>query len=535
MHQLSRNTLAAALLLGVSACGDNVTLPGPVGPGPEPVPIRRLTNNEYLASVAALFPGRTLPDLSFVPDGKIVGFTNFSSGQTSSLVRTEQYVAAAEAIAGALTADPTALLGCDASKQGERACAEPYLYDLGKRAYRRPLTATEKQALYVLFSNRQDTVPYPTRLGLAIQGVLMSPKFLFRPELGDRANARDGRMPLTPHEVATRLAFLIVGSIPDSELTAAADAGKLGRPEEVARQARRLLALPGAQAHLVGFHQQWLGIDSIGALTKDAGPFPSFTPLLAYYMGEETRRFLQHVLFDTEGTFADLLVSPYTFASADLAAFYGLPAPANDWDRVDLDPAQRMGILTQASLLATMAKADRTDPVRRGKFVLQQILCRNIPSPSAEIVAMFRPLDLSKTAREQFTQHRENAVCNTCHQFLDPLGLPFEHYDGAGQWRELDRTLMIDAHGEIDGVKFDGLPALARLLVDNQGARACYATQWFRNSMGRLEGDADRPYLDWLASGFGRDTKIVDLVAHMVGSDSFRSIKFDPTAGVVSP
>ena len=194
-----------------------------------------------------------------------------------------------------------------------------------------------------------------------------------------------------------------------------------------------------------------------------------------------------------------------------------------------------MGILTQASLLATMAKADRTDPVRRGKFVLQQILCRNIPSPSAEIVAMFRPLDLSKTAREQFTQHRENAVCNTCHQFLDPLGLPFEHYDGAGQWRELDRTLMIDAHGEIDGVKFDGVPALARLLVDNQGARACYATQWFRNSMGRLEGDADRPYLDWLASGFGGDTKIVDLVAHMVESDSFRSIKFDPTAGVVSP
>jgi hypothetical protein len=540
MHQLLRRTrpLPAALVLavGLSACGDDDLHPGPVGPPPETVPIRRLTNAEYRSSVEALFPGRALPDISFVSDGKVVGFTNFSSAQTSSLVRTEQYVAAAEAIAAAVTADPTALTGCDAAAQGERGCVEPYLYDLGKRAYRRPLNDLEKQALFGLFAKRQDQVPYATRLGLAIQGVLLSPKFLFRPEVGDRARTIARGTPLTPYEVATRLSYLITGSIPDTELMASAGSGKLSRGEEVARQAQRLLAMPGAQAHVVRFHQQWLGIDSIGALAKDPEPFPAFTPLLAYYMGEETRRFLQHVLFEKQGTYADLLVTPYTFATPELAAFYGVPAPAEEWGRVDLDATQRRGILTHASLLATMAKSDQTDPVRRGKFVLQQILCRNIPSPSAEIVAMFKPLDLSKTARDQFTEHRENPVCNTCHMYLDPLGLPFEHYDGAGRWRDTDRTMAIDATGAIDGQPFDGVPALAELLVDKAAARACYGAQWFRNAVGRLEENADQPYLDWLAADFSRDTRIVDLIVRLVTSDNFRYLKsdpgFTPTSGV---
>jgi hypothetical protein len=533
MRLLPKRPISAVLwlALGSAACGDD-TPPATVGPPPQDVPIRRLTNVEYMASVAALFPGRALPELSFVADGKVAGFTNFSSGQTSSLVRTEQYQAAAEAIAGAMTADPTALTGCDAGRQGERACAEPYLYDLGKRAYRRPLNDGEKQSLFGLFASRADTVPYPTRLSLAIQGVLLSPKFLFRPEAGDRARANAQGTPLTPHEVATRLSFLVAGTIPDAELMAAADSGKLAWADEVARQAARLLALPGSQAHLIEFHEEWLGIDSIGALTKDASPFPNFTPLLAFYMGEETRRFVHHVLFEKQGTFADLLLAPYTFATPDLAAFYGVEPPADEWGRVELDPSQRMGILTHASLLATMAKADRTDPVRRGKFVLQQILCRTMPSPSAEIVAMFRPLDLSKTARDQFTDHRENAICNACHQFLDPLGLPFEHYDGVGQWRDMDRTHTIDASGEIDGQTFDGVPGLAQLLAEKVDARGCYGTQWFRTSVGRLEGDADREFLDWLNAGFSRDTKILDLVARLVTSDSFRYIKTNAERGL---
>jgi hypothetical protein len=168
--------------------------------------------------------------------------------------------------------------------------------------------------------------------------------------------------------------------------------------------------------------------------------------------------------------------------------------------------------------------------------VLQQMLCRNIASPNAAIVAMFQPLDLSKTARDQFTQHRSNDVCNSCHQFLDPLGLPFEHYDGVGKWRDTDRGLTLDVTGSIvdaEGVEhdFDGVPQLAQLLVQMPEARTCYTAQWFRFSSGRLDGDPDKAYLDWLSSTFTGDTKIIDLVTALVQSDTFRYLKPDPSVG----
>ncbi len=158
-------------------------------------------------------------------------------------------------------------------------------------------------------------------------------------------------------------------------------------------------------------------------------------------MGQETATFLKNVLFKNPGTFTDLFTANYTFANADLAAFYGVAPPANDWDTVQLDPSQRSGILTQASLLATMAKDNQTDPVRRGKFILNQILCQTIPSPTPAIVALFQPMDTSQTMRVQFEQHRDDPVCATCHSLIDPLGLPFEHYDGTGAWRDTDRGM----------------------------------------------------------------------------------------------
>ena len=151
-----------------------------------------------------------------------------------------------------------------------------------------------------------------------------------------------------------------------------------------------------------------------------------------------------------------------------------------------------------------MAKQDRTDPVRRGKFVLERILCRGVVPPSPEIVAMFKPLDLSKTAREQFVQHAADPKCASCHQVLDPLGLPFEHYDATGRWVNDDRGMAIDATGSIDGRPFDGVPGLAQLLADMPEARACYVEQWLRFSSGKLLSDADRPNVEWLMTSSRR-------------------------------
>jgi len=489
-----------------------------------------------MASVTDLFPGYTLPELTFVPDPKVLGFTNLSSSQTGSLVRMEQYETAAFAISQTVAADPTTLTGCDAAAQDEASCVGPYLDDFGKRAYRRPLTPAERVGLLALLAANADTIDYPTRLAMVVQAVLMSPKFLFRPEVGDRAHQIAQGIPLTSWEMATRLSYFLTGTIPDAELAGAADADLLRTPDDVLKQARRLLTTPRAQTQLVKFHTMWLGTDTIGALAKEEHAFPDFNPLLAYYMGKETDTFLRRTLFDFRGTYAQLLLSPNAYLNAPLAEFYGVDAPANDWDPVQMDPNKRVGLLTQASLLATMAKQDRTDPVRRGKFVLNQILCRSVNPPPPDIVAMFKPLDLSKTAREQFTDHRINMVCASCHNVIDPLGLPFEHYDGIGRWRDDDRGQAIDATGQIvddAGVvhDFDGIPQMANLLSDIDTGRACYAQEWMRFAAGRLTSDAmDQPYIDWLMTHFTRNTAVLDMVGAMVRSDSFRYVAPAPGA-----
>jgi hypothetical protein len=518
---------------------------GALGPGPQAVPLRRLTNDEYSAATAGLFPGYAVPPSTFIADTKTLNFLNISSSQNASRVRMEQYQAAAEQIAlgdtqvpqvwTGVAADPTKLTGCDVSVMGETACAQPYLYDLVKRAYRRPVTDAEKAALWQLFSNPAGG-DYKTRLAMAIEGVLISPHFIFRPELGDATRiVSDGVIELSPWEVATRLSFFLEGSTPDAELTAAADAGGLRTTSDVAAQARRLLQQPAAQANMVKMHQEWLGIDTVSALTKDPTAWPQFTPVLAVEMGLETKAFVNDIMFAQGGTFNDLLLSPYTFANADIAAFYGLPAPATDWARLDLDPTQRRGLLTQPSLLATLAKDQVQDlgtAIKRGKFVLQQILCRAVQPPTPDIIAMFPgPLDLTKTARDQAKVHESNAICAACHTAIDGLGLPFEHYDLIGEWRNDDGGKPLDVTGDIDGVAFNGVPDMAQKLAVMPEAQACYLQQWFQFSMGKLVGSADQAYLDWLGTQFTPDTKLVDLVVDVVTSNSFRQLKVDPTAG----
>jgi len=539
-RRLVPRALAVAASLGVLCVSAGLACTAEkidtVGPPPQPVPIRRLTNGEYQASIADLFPGYTMPQISLVPDPKVLGFTNLSSSQTGSLVRMEQYESAALAVSQIVAADPTTLTGCDVAAADEATCVGPYITDLGKRAYRRPLTEAEQTKLLALLAQDAGTADYPTRLAMVVQAMLMSPNFLFRAEVGDVSRAGAQGVPLTSWEVASRLSYFLTGSLPDRELTDAADADGLRTADQVVAQARRLLTSPRAQTQLVTFHMQWLGTDTIAALAKDPVAFSDFNPLVAYYMGKETDVFLRKFLFENDGTFAGMLLADYTYLNGPMAQFYGVPGPdpsdTTTWQKVQLDPNKNLGLLTQASLTATMAKQDRTDPIRRGKFILQQILCRSVTPPPPEIVAMFQPLDLSKTARDQLAQHRTNSVCASCHQTLDPLGLPFEHYDGMGRWRDEDRGMAIDATGSVDERNadgtlkdtkpFDGVPQMAQVLSNMPDARSCYTSQWLRFVEGRLNGDADIAYINWLMTRFSRNTKILDLVTAIVGSDSFR-------------
>lgn len=550
---------------GTGGAGNAVYPTG--GPAPTAVPIRRLTNTEYTQAVADLFTRQvkadgtiyaafTIPAPSFIPDAKVFGFLNISSAQSASQVLLEQYEGAAQMVAlgdnqsphvwTGVAANPTLLTGCDAATRTELTCAQPYLYDLAKRAYRRPLTEAEKTALWGLFSNPAGGT-YPNRLALAIEGILLSPNFIFRPELGDRMKTVSaGIVQLTPWEMASRLSFFVNGSAPDGELAAAADSGALGDVAEVRTQAMRLLGLARSQTNLVKMHEEWLGIDSINALTKNGSAFPGFTSITAAEMGLETRTFVQKVMFDQGGTFNDLLLSSYTFGNGDIADLYGATYPGPDrtmFVKIDLNPAQRKGLLTQLSLMATLAKdspvQDLGTAIRRGKFVLQQILCRAVAEPDPALVATFQPLDLTKTTRAQAGVHETSPICAGCHAAIDPLGLPFEKYDMIGRWRETDKGMAIDVSGQIgdpgtnaNPVRFNGVPELAQIVATRAETRACYLQQWFQFSSGKLVAAPDLPYLDWLTQKFTPTQKLVDLVVTLVTSDSFRQIKLDPTAGI---
>lgn len=539
---------------GTGGIGGATVFP-PGGPAPAVIPIRRLTNVEYTAAVNDLFPGFTIPPPALQPDRKTFNFLNISSSQLASGVLLENYETAAQMVAlgdtqspqmwTGVVADPTKLTGCAVPAMTEMACTQPYLFGLAKRAYRRPLTDTEKTALWGLFSSNPTGNVYKTRLALAIEGILISPNFLFRPEFGDTAQpVAAGVQGLTPWELATRVSFFINGSVPDAALTAAADSKAILQPAELRTQVTRLMAMPRSQSNLVKMHELWLGIDGVGSLTKNQTAFPTFTSLRAVEMGQETRAFIQGVMFAQSGTFADLLLAPYTFANTNVAAFYGVAAPAGvtqtAWGRIDLNPAQRAGILTQPSLLATLAKdstvQDLGTAIIRGKFVLQQLLCRTVMSPNQAILDMFPgPLPIDKTVREQAAPHEATAVCAGCHMDIDPLGLPFEHYDMIGKWRDTDRNMTLDVSGRIadvmtraNPVNFNGVPELAKIITERPETRTCYLQQWFQFAHGKLVTPGDQPFLTWMTDNFASDKKLVDLVADIVTSNSFRQLKVGP-------
>ena len=368
-----------------------------------------------------------------------------------------------------------------------------------------------------LLARNADTIDYKTRLAIVVQAVLLSPKFLFRPEIGDRAMAGERGVPLTSWEVASRLSFFLTGSIPDAELAGAAEAGTLTSPDEIGNQTRRLLALPRAQTQLVRSTTSGWGRTPSRRWPRTRKAFPNFTPLTAFGFAKETDHVHAQRVVQAGRQLRDLMLADYTFANGPLAGFYGVAAPATDWDRVELDPQQRVGLLTQAALLATMAKQDRTDPVRRGKFVLERILCRSRESAVAgdrrDVQAAGPEQD---GARAVTCSTPPNPECATCHKVLDPLGLPFEHYDSIGRWLNDDRGMAIDASGEHRRARVQRRARAGADAGRDAGGARLLRGEWLRFSQGKLKSDADQANVDWLMTRFSRDTRVVDLVVAIV-------------------
>lgn len=424
----------------------------------------------------------------------------------------------------------------DDDSAGQRACADTILRRVGRLLYRRPLQPDERDSLLALFDQGQsddELGRFDAGLRLPLTALLLSPHFLFRVE-HDADPASTAAHPLSPHELATRLSYFLWSSGPDEVLLDLADAGELTSDEVLTAQVARMLADPRAQALIDNFATQWLSLRLIDQAEPDALQFPSFTPQLRAALSTETRRFVRD-FFPLAGSpsrpLPELLTARYTYANAEVARHYGLPAPVatgDDFARLPLDGTTRRGLLTQGSLLTSESYPTRTSPVRRGKWVLEQLLCTPPPPPPPNVIGDFGKPGMGGTLRQRLEQHRAMPVCNSCHSLMDPIGLSLEGFDAIGRSRTHDEGQPVDTTGTlIDGRRFADSAELAALLADDPRLSRCAAEKLFTFAVGRfpaLTDPADQARLDALTAAYaeGGSTLHAILVA-VIKSDAFRN------------
>jgi Protein of unknown function (DUF1592)/Protein of unknown function (DUF1588)/Protein of unknown function (DUF1587)/Protein of unknown function (DUF1585)/Protein of unknown function (DUF1595) len=458
-------------------------------------PFRRMTRKEYNNTVRDLLGDATNPATAFPPDEVALGFDNGTSARGVTFALAEQYMLAAEQIAVRAVTHIGTLLPCDPSTTGEASCADLFIRTFASRAYRRPLELEEIASLQHTFDTGRSGGTFAAGIEHVIERVLQAPAFLYRLEFGSVDAASTSPVPLTSFELASRLSYFLWESMPDTALFDAASSGRLSSKADVLAQARRMIADGKARAAVADFNDQWLELGKLDWIVKDSITFPNYQPDLPPIFKEETRTFVDDVIWNGQGDLATLLTAPYSFANARTAPLYGVgPLDGDVLVRVDLDPTKRAGILTQLGFLSAAAKPNQTSPVRRGFFVRTNLLCDTLPPPPPNANAMVPDPTPGQTGRQRFAVHTAIAGCAACHSEMDPIGFGFEHYDDVGQWRDTEGDQPVDDSGEVVGDaigKFQGVVDLAQKLARSTDVRRCFATEWFRFAFGREVATSD--------------------------------------------
>lgn len=492
-------------------------------------PLRRLTRTQYTHTIRDLLGIDTDVAEGFSSDEKIGAFYSNGIAPITDL-GVEKYMDAAESLAEEAVADMDALLPCDPVDIGQNACVDAFIADLGRRAFRRPLRAEEREQMRDLFATAASEGGFDQGIRLIVQGFLQSPYFLYHVEIGEPDLDGDGFAALTQYEVASRLSYFLWDSMPDDILLAAAEGDELRSAEDVRAQAERMLADPRAKDGIASFHLQWLGVDDMSTLEKDAEMFPGFDEALKDAMRAETADFADYVIREGDGTLETLLTAPFTVIDERMAAVYGVTLPPDHvpGEPVMLDPTQRAGLVTHASLLAKYAHVDQSSPVHRGVIIRENFLCQTLPPPPENVDNVPPDPDPNATTRERFAEHTEDPACAGCHVLIDGIGFGFEHYDAIGAWRDMEGTLPVDASGEVLGTdeingEFDGAVELANKLAQSTEVQECVATQWMSFALGRVPGEDDTCSTDDLIARFqdsGHDVR--ELVLALVETEAFR-------------
>ena len=549
--------LVAGLVPSLSAGCQLAISPQDGGPGAAPIHppaagLRRLSSREYNNLVRDLLGDVSRPADRFVGDVFVNGYDNGSVGLAVQSDQVADYQTAAEALADRVVSRPALLarvLGeCNAAERGQETCSAAFLDGFAARAWRRPLTDTERQRMADVIASGSapesaDSTDGGSRTGggfhegirMALEVLFQSPAFLYREELGagepgPASDTGDVTVRLTDEEVASELSFLLTGSLPDDELWEAARQGRFATPADRRREARRLLGTPAARDTLRAFLHQWLATDRLATLSKDPTVYPEWNRALARSMARDLDGVYNEALWSGAGSLRELLTTDRGYVDAALAPIYGGPTAGVTLAPVRLDASQRGGVLTRAGFLAVHASAADSGPIGRGVFVLDRILCRAPSPPPGSIPPVPAPGDgaaLDLTTRQRFEAHTSTPFCRGCHRAIDGVGFTFENYDGIGRYRSSEGGRPVDAGGalmdtgepdSVDGPVTGAVELSARLSRSQRVAR-CFAGQTWRYAMGRIESDAED--LSWLGQSTSTDERITDLLLRIVEHPTF--------------
>ena len=490
-------------------CEENGIYPGPS-------PFRRLTDLQYNNTIFDLMNVNVTKGL-FPETKRAEDFRTWSVNNVVSSGGAEGIMMAAEYISQ--NADLDTLMACG-QQETERDCGERYLLDLSARAYRRPLGTQESE---LVISYLDSGIDIRTAIQMGIEVIFNSPQFLYIDASGANPIVEGSEIEhLDQYAIASRLSYFFLNTTPDAQLLEAAAAGELQTRSQVREHALRLVQNPRFLDTLTGFHDDWLNLYHLDGAHRDETLYPNFTEDLIQAMRTETDLYISEVLWSGEVKFEDLFFSSTTWINSDLAEVYNLPDPGPGWHRVQLDET-RPGILTRSAFLSAHAYTSASAPIKRGSFVLKEMLCEELSVPPDVNTVIPEESEEANNIRERLLQHRTDPTCEGCHNKIDPIGFSFEHFDATGSWRDdWENGVPIDATGDINLGSFEGAAELIAMIATTDTAKECYSVRWFEYALGRPAETADLCSLDRIQQRFiNSDGNIRNLLVDIAMTDAF--------------